>query len=214
MSVYAQNQNYKDVLNAPGSEGGISIPIFCPDFKTMQFTMAVLGYIVIDDLVGEINVGDQISGDSSDASATIASIAVLSAIDGTYIVGLTDITGAFEEEDITGPEGTATITDITYVAPNITVTAYMSNASDTDEIPNLSNPSSPDNQYSQVGYTDEATQEFWNTSNPVTIILASTRTFNVETTGARYIWIKVTGAPDIDDLVLYPRCDVQLFSHT
>lgn len=53
---------------------------------------------------------------------------------------------------------------------------------------------SPTNQYSVVGYTDESDQVFYAGGTPYNPSGVSVnKTFNVETTGARWIFYKVSG---------------------
>lgn len=39
MGVYSQNQKYEDIFQGAVTGNDISIPIFCPDFKTVQFSI-------------------------------------------------------------------------------------------------------------------------------------------------------------------------------
>lgn len=140
MSILAQNQTYKNVFGGAVSDDSISIPIFCADFKTIQFTIV--------------------------------------------------------------PDSSA----------DFDINVYVSNQNPSDQQPpDLSVPSTTDNQYAPVAYIDTATGGAYTSSslyNP-SGTSGATKIFEVNTNGARWVFITVENYSAGELSV----CDVQLFSN-
>lgn len=93
MSIYSENQLYKNVMNLgqipgnPVAAAGISIPIMASDFKTIKFTV-VAG---ADDVLPEVVVSDQLTPPDPNQAA--------SATNQWQSAGYTDVNQVYYDSD-------------------------------------------------------------------------------------------------------------------
>ncbi len=83
--------------------------------------------------------------------------------------------------------------------------------SNQEDLPDPDLGDSNDNQFEYVGYTDDSNGVNYNAEtpyNPGTNTESGTKVFNVETQGARWIWVSIDnfGAGEVQS------CDVELFT--
>lgn len=86
------------------------------------------------------------------------------------------------------------------------ITALQSNQ---DIPPNPATPELPSNLYSDILFTDDSTGVNYNSTSPVVVAGASTKTFTIQTHGARWIFIKLSSYSAGTLL----KCDAELFAN-
>lgn len=202
----SQNHRYPNVLKnvITVAEGaGNSLPVLVADFKTVDFTVIGGGILAYSTLVGVFQVGERVNS----SSGGIGYVAFDNATNSMYIER---ITGTFlNTNTITGvTSGATAVLTANISAANFTIEAFISNQ---ENPPNLSLPSTTNNQYSEVSYMDLSNGSSFDTSgalyNPTGV--AETKTFEAQLDGARWFFVAIM----VRTSGVLLRVDVSLFSN-
>lgn len=104
---------------------------------------------------------------------------------------------------------TSLLSIFTNAASNFTIDVLASNQ---ELPPDPTLAASASNQYTLLGYTDQQDQAYYaggSPFNPSTVPDRGARTFNIETTGARWLFIRISGYT----AGVLSSCQVELFSN-
>lgn len=164
MLPYSQKLKYKDVFEGVKTVAAISQIILAKDFPVVEFILYVALTGDLADVVGEFQIGETVTGGTSAATGEVYAVTENS-------ITLVNVVGTFTVmgETITGGDSAASATISSPTAPDFTIKAFISNQSSIDGVDNPPDPSlppSPDNDYSQVIYSDESGGVNYGTDTP------------------------------------------------
>lgn len=208
MSVYSQYQLHKNLfVNAEAD--GVSPPIFAQDFKTIQVSVLASDIIITySSETGPLTVGEVVTSDTGALGLVVSDnttdTLVIQVTSGDW-TGTTTATGS-------DSGSVATVTGVTF--PSFGINVLKSNQDGflpNEPVPDPTQPVSSTNMYSGVAVTDESNgvnYSFGMSYDPATNQLVAS-TFNVDTTGARWIWVEIINY--VSGVV--EKVDVELFSN-